>query len=68
MSVDMNVLLEAEMESERQGNRFIELFTIPRNRRATLASFIVMFMYVTIFLDDVTSTDQLNLGNNCKSF
>jgi uncharacterized membrane protein len=64
----MNVLLEAEMESERQGNRFIELFTIPRNRRATLASFIVMFMYVTIFLDDVTSTDQLNLGNNCKSF
>ncbi|KAK1229186.1 hypothetical protein PQX77_007758 [Marasmius sp. AFHP31] len=41
----IHVLLEAEKSiSEQRGNRFFELFTIPRNRRATMASFIVMFM------------------------
>ncbi|KAF5351753.1 hypothetical protein D9756_007419 [Leucocoprinus leucothites] len=40
----MHVLLEAEKDLNRQGNKFLELFTIPRNRRATMASFIVMFM------------------------
>ena len=39
----IHVLLEAE-ESINRGHRFVELFTIPRNRRAALASFIVMFM------------------------
>jgi len=43
-SPDIHVLLEAEAELSRGRNRYIELFTIPRNRRATLASFIVMFM------------------------
>ncbi|KAI9437577.1 hypothetical protein H4582DRAFT_2150808 [Lactarius indigo] len=38
------VLLEAEKELTRGRNRYLELFTIPRNRRATLGSFIVMFM------------------------
>jgi hypothetical protein len=68
MGLDMNVLLEIEKESERHGSKFLELFTIPRNRRATLASFIVMFLYVAIFLDDETLTNRLNLGNNCKAF
>jgi sugar porter (SP) family MFS transporter len=40
----IHVLLEAEKELSRGRNRYLELFTIPRNRRATLASFIVMFM------------------------
>ncbi|KAG7093135.1 hypothetical protein E1B28_009418 [Marasmius oreades] len=41
----IHVLLEAEKDSNVQGrNRFFEMFTIPRNRRATVASFIVMFM------------------------
>ena len=40
-------LLEAEKEVSRNTrSKFLELFTIPRNRRATLASSIVMFMYV----------------------
>jgi hypothetical protein len=43
-SPDIHVLLEAEAELSRGRNRYLELFTIPRNRRATLASFIVMFM------------------------
>ena len=43
-SLDIHVLLEAEAELSRGQNRYLELFTIPRNRRATLASFIVMFM------------------------
>ena len=43
--LDMYVLLEAEKEvSLRTGNKFLELFTVPRNRRAALASIIVMFM------------------------
>ena len=37
------MLLEAEKELER-GSRYTELFTVPRNRRAALASFIVMYM------------------------
>jgi hypothetical protein len=43
-SQDIHVLLEAEKELTRGRNRYVELFTVPRNRRATLASFIVMFM------------------------
>ncbi|KAH9953872.1 hypothetical protein BGW80DRAFT_1468206 [Lactifluus volemus] len=41
---DIHVLLEAEKELTRGRNRYIELFTVPRNRRATQASFVVMFM------------------------
>jgi len=41
---DMHVLIEAEKDMDRKGNKFFELFTVPRNRRAALASFIVMFM------------------------
>ncbi|TBU25760.1 hypothetical protein BD311DRAFT_808927 [Dichomitus squalens] len=41
----MHVLLEAENEiSALTGNKFLQLFTVPRNRRAVLASSIVMFM------------------------
>ncbi|KAI0267080.1 hypothetical protein BC834DRAFT_822948 [Gloeopeniophorella convolvens] len=40
----IHVLLEAEAELTRGRNRYLELFTIPRNRRAALGSFIVMFM------------------------
>ncbi|KAJ7594734.1 hypothetical protein C8J56DRAFT_927513 [Mycena floridula] len=40
----IHVLLEAEKKIIRGRHRFIELFTVPRNRRGTLASFIVMFM------------------------
>ncbi|KAF9257692.1 hypothetical protein L218DRAFT_975133 [Marasmius fiardii PR-910] len=41
----IHVLLEAEKSTKRHGrNRLLELFTVPRNRRATVASFIVMFM------------------------
>jgi len=38
------VLLEAENEISRNHNRALELFTVPRNARASLASGIVMFM------------------------
>ncbi|KAJ7701498.1 proton myo-inositol cotransporter [Mycena rosella] len=40
------LLLEQEQDLAKlaKGNRFVELFTVPRNRRAALASFIVMFM------------------------
>ena len=37
-------MLEAEKDISSGRNRFIELFTVPRNRRAALASTIVMFM------------------------
>lgn len=37
-------MLEAEAETFTGRNRFLELFKVPRNRRAALASFIVMFM------------------------
>ncbi|KAH9983617.1 hypothetical protein BJV74DRAFT_849720 [Russula compacta] len=40
----IHVLLEAEKELTRGRNRYLELFTVPRNRRASLASFVVMFM------------------------
>ncbi|KAF8348136.1 proton myo-inositol cotransporter [Amanita rubescens] len=40
----MHVLLEAEKSIQRNKKLFFELFTVPRNRRATLASFIVMFI------------------------
>ncbi|KAI1791312.1 MFS sugar transporter [Ganoderma leucocontextum] len=40
----IHVLLEAEAEIQTGRNLFIELFTVPRNRRATLASTVVMFM------------------------
>ncbi|KAH9983618.1 hypothetical protein BJV74DRAFT_776813 [Russula compacta] len=40
----IHVLLEAEKELTRGRNRYLELFTIPRNRRASLASFVVMIM------------------------
>ncbi|OSX66254.1 hypothetical protein POSPLADRAFT_1064660 [Postia placenta MAD-698-R-SB12] len=40
----IHVLLEAEAETFTGRNRFLELFKVPRNRRAALASFIVMFM------------------------
>ncbi|KAK9385303.1 hypothetical protein V1515DRAFT_608691 [Lipomyces mesembrius] len=40
----MHVLLLEEVALKRGRNRVLELFTIPRNRRAALASWIVMFM------------------------
>jgi len=40
----IHVLLEAEKELTHGRNRYLELFTVPRNRRATLASSIVMIM------------------------
>nr|SIP56010.1 putative Sugar Porter [Yarrowia alimentaria] len=39
-----HVLLLEEEAQKRGKNRFFELFTVPRNRRAAWASFIVMFM------------------------
>ncbi|KAI0037114.1 hypothetical protein K488DRAFT_81345 [Vararia minispora EC-137] len=40
----IHVFVEAEKEIDTGHNRFFELFTVPRNRRATVASLIVMFM------------------------
>ena len=40
----MQTLLEAEHESETSRNKILELVAVPRNRRAMLASQIVMFM------------------------
>ncbi|KAF9467283.1 hypothetical protein BDZ94DRAFT_1156013 [Collybia nuda] len=40
----IHVLLEAEKEIRRDRSPFLELFTVPRNRRAAMASFIVMFI------------------------
>lgn len=40
----IHVLIEAEDDAKKGRNGFLELFRVPRNRRATLASFIVMFM------------------------
>ncbi|TDL17272.1 hypothetical protein BD410DRAFT_794428 [Rickenella mellea] len=40
----IHVLLEAERTLTRGRNRYAELFTVPRNRRAAVAAFIVMFM------------------------
>uniref|UniRef100_A0A1N6MC03 Putative sugar porter n=1 Tax=[Candida] hispaniensis TaxID=312227 RepID=A0A1N6MC03_9ASCO len=39
-----HVLLVEEQEIKTGKNRVLELFTVPRNRRAAIASFIVMFM------------------------
>ncbi|KAJ3759665.1 hypothetical protein EV360DRAFT_81916 [Lentinula raphanica] len=44
----IHVLLEAEKGIMLNRNRFLELFTVPRNRRATLASFIVMQQFCGI--------------------
>ncbi len=40
----IHVQLEAEAEIQTGRNMLLEMFTVPRNRRATLASTIVMFM------------------------
>ncbi|KAJ3481748.1 hypothetical protein NLI96_g7449 [Meripilus lineatus] len=40
----IHVQLEAEKEVFTSRNRFLELFTVPRNRRAVTGSLIVMFM------------------------
>ncbi|KAL7271887.1 hypothetical protein RUND412_005329 [Rhizina undulata] len=40
----MHTLLEAEKHIERGKSKFVEMFTVPRNRRALVASEIVMFM------------------------
>jgi hypothetical protein len=37
------MLQEEEAVVDQSGNRWLELFTVPRVRRATLASSIVMF-------------------------
>ncbi|KAH7908396.1 hypothetical protein BJ138DRAFT_1115892 [Hygrophoropsis aurantiaca] len=39
----IHVLLEAENEMKKGRNRLVEMFTIPRNRNAALASWVVMF-------------------------
>ncbi|KAG8215121.1 MFS sugar transporter [Butyriboletus roseoflavus] len=39
----IHVLLEAENEMKQGRNRVVEMFTIPRNRNAAIASWIVMF-------------------------
>ncbi|KAF8549821.1 hypothetical protein OG21DRAFT_1514773 [Imleria badia] len=39
----IHVLLEAENEMKSGRNRVVEMFTIPRNRNAALASWVVMF-------------------------
>ncbi|ESK87138.1 mfs sugar transporter [Moniliophthora roreri MCA 2997] len=72
----MHVLLEAEKQiSQSHRNRFIELFTVPRNRRATQASLIVMFMQqfcginviayysTTIFVEANLSEKQAQLAS-----
>ncbi|KAF8908823.1 hypothetical protein CPB85DRAFT_1222505 [Mucidula mucida] len=40
----IHVLLDAENKITRNQSKLVELFTVPRNRRAALASFIVMFI------------------------
>jgi MFS family permease len=39
----IHLLLEAENEMKKGRNRLVEMFTIPRNRNAALASWVVMF-------------------------
>lgn len=41
---DIHTLLEVEKEITQGRNRVVELFAVPRNRRAALASGIVMFL------------------------
>ena len=44
---DIHVLLEAEKEvNKKTRSKFLELFTVPRNRRAMQASSLLVFMYV----------------------
>ena len=40
----MNALLEAKADVQKSRNPILELFRVPRNRRATQASGLVMFM------------------------
>lgn len=63
-SEDIHVLLEAEKDVSHGRNRFLELFTVPRNRRATQGSLIVMFMWETVNPSSRTSDTDLHLGNN----
>ncbi|KIJ12349.1 L-arabinose isomerase [Paxillus involutus ATCC 200175] len=39
----IHVLLQAENELKRGRNRIVEMFTVPRNRHAAIASWVVMF-------------------------
>jgi hypothetical protein len=49
----MHTLLEAERETMVLGQSKVkEMFTVPRNRRAMLASEIVMFMQQVSYLQD----------------
>jgi len=67
--IDMHVLIEAEKDMERKSNKFFELFTVPRNRRAAFASFIVMFMYVACpYILFVSCVLNCLSGNNCETF
>jgi hypothetical protein len=45
----MAELLKAEEEIKIGHNKLVELVTVPRNRRAMLASEIVMFMQVSFY-------------------
>lgn len=40
----MHILLEAEGETQTHRNKILEMVKVPRNRRALIASEIVMFM------------------------
>jgi Sugar (and other) transporter len=55
---DIHVLLEEEKLVTRNRNLALELFTVPRNRRAALASFIVMYMQQFC---------GVNVSNGCRS-
>ena len=66
---DIHVLLQAEEQVNKSTrNKFFELFTVPRNRRATLASSIVMFMQVSIHVQLLmqwyTDTQSMRIGNS----
>lgn len=43
----MHCLITVEREARTKQKRFVELFTVPRNRRAVTASVIVMFLQVS---------------------
>lgn len=57
----MSILLEEEQSIASSRNRFFELFTIPRNRRALLASSIVM--WVLLFDKGVLEADKRETGS-----
>lgn len=46
----MHCLITVEREARTSQTRIVELFTVPRNRRATTASVIVMFLQVNVSL------------------